>query len=225
MLADGNVKQNSVAITFDDGYRDNLTTAIPILEQERLPATFFICGDAASEGESFWWEELEASLELMELDDAETERLHRHLMVADVGERHRILAELPAGEGARSQRLSHEELKLLARHPLADIGAHGWSHRKLNQLQTDDLRREVMENVRMLVDLTGTAVRSFAYPFGGSVTAELTDIVREAGIETACTVDAVAITAGCDPLLLPRLEVRDCSEDEFEARLRPLLEA
>ena len=98
MIADGKVKQNSVAITFDDGYSDNLTVAIPILEQMRLPATFFICGDAASDGESFWWERLEASLQLLELDDAGAERLHRRLMVADVVERHRILAELPAAD-------------------------------------------------------------------------------------------------------------------------------
>ena len=224
MIVDGKVKQNSVAITFDDGYRDNLTAAVPILEQMRLPATFFICGDASSEGESFWWERLEASLQLMELDDAGAERLHRRLMVADVVERHRILVELPAADYVLSERLSHDDLKVLACHPLADIGAHGWSHRRLDHLQIDDLRHEVMENMRMLADLTGTAVRSFAYPFGGSVTSELTDIVREAGMETACTVDPAAITAGCNPLLIPRLEVRDCDEDEFEARLRSVLE-
>jgi len=77
----------------------------------------------------------------------------------------------------------------------------------------------------MLADLTGTSVRSFAYPFGGSVTSELTDVVREAGIQTACTIDPAAITVGCDPLFIPRLEVRDCGEEEFEARLRSLLEA
>ena len=225
MIADGKVKQNSVAITFDDGYRDILTAAIPILEQMRLPATFFICGDAASEGESFWWERLEASLQLMELDDAGVERLHRRLMIADVVERHRILAELPAADHVLSERLSHDDLKMLACHPLADIGAHGWSHRRLDHLQTHDLRREVMENVRMLADLTGTSVRSFAYPFGGSVTSELTNIVREAGIETACTVASTAVTVGSDALLIPRLEIRDCGEDEFEARLRSLLEA
>jgi glycosyltransferase involved in cell wall biosynthesis/peptidoglycan/xylan/chitin deacetylase (PgdA/CDA1 family) len=225
MIADRKVRQNSVAITFDDGYRDNLIAAMPILEQMRLPATFFICGDAASEGESFWWERLEVSLQLMELDDASAEMLHRRLMVADVGERHRILAGLPAGQDTLSERLSHDDLKVLARHPLADIGAHGWSHRRLDHLQIDDLRREVMENVRMLADITGASVRSFAYPFGGSVTSELTDVVREAGIEAACTVGPGAITVGCDPLLIPRLEVRDCDEDKFEARLRTLLEA
>jgi peptidoglycan/xylan/chitin deacetylase (PgdA/CDA1 family) len=226
MIAEGKIKQNSVAITFDDGYRDNLTAAMPILEHMRLPATFFISGDGASEGESFWWERLEASLPLMELEDGGADRLHRRLMVADISERHRILAGLPAAaEDGLSSRLSHDDLKVLARHPLADIGAHGWSHRRLEHLPADDLRREVMENVRVLADITGVSVRSFAYPFGGAVTSELTAVLREAGVETAYTVDSTPVTVACDPLLMPRLEVRDCDEDEFEAKLRSLLEA
>jgi peptidoglycan/xylan/chitin deacetylase (PgdA/CDA1 family) len=161
----------------------------------------------------------------MELEDGGVDRLHQRLMIAEISERHRILAGLPAGEDGLSSRLSHDDLKLLARHPLADIGGHGWSHRRLEHLPTDDLRREVMENVRMLADITGVSVRSFAYPFGGSVTSEMTDILREAGVESAYTVDSTPVTAGCDPLLIPRLEVRDCGEDEFEAKLRSLLEA
>jgi peptidoglycan/xylan/chitin deacetylase (PgdA/CDA1 family) len=146
-------------------------------------------------------------------------------MVADISERHRILAGLPTTEDALPSRLSHDDLKALARHSLVDIGAHGWSHRRLEHLPIDDLRREVMENIRMLADITGISVRSFAYPFGGSVTPELTAVLREAGVENAYTVDSSPVTVTCDPLLMPRLEVRDCGEDEFEARLRSLLEA
>ena len=48
----------------------------------------------------------------------------------------------------------------------------------------------------MLADITGVSVRSFAYPFGGSVTSELTDILREAGVETAYTVNSIPVTVG-----------------------------
>src|SRR5688500_5370305 len=35
-------KKPLLAITFDDGFRDNFTTAYPILDYHKLPATFFI---------------------------------------------------------------------------------------------------------------------------------------------------------------------------------------
>ena len=47
----------SIAVTFDDGYADNLYEANPILEKYQIPATIFICTGYA--GREFWWDELE----------------------------------------------------------------------------------------------------------------------------------------------------------------------
>ena len=47
----------SVAVTFDDGYADNLYAAKPLLEKYEIPATVFIC--TGSMGKEFWWDELE----------------------------------------------------------------------------------------------------------------------------------------------------------------------
>jgi peptidoglycan/xylan/chitin deacetylase (PgdA/CDA1 family) len=48
----------AVAITFDDGYRDNLDLAIPMLEEYGLPATFFLVPDFLSGTLTPWWERL-----------------------------------------------------------------------------------------------------------------------------------------------------------------------
>ena len=48
-----------VAITFDDGYADNLHAALPRLEARGLPATFFITTGYVDSGRAFWWDELE----------------------------------------------------------------------------------------------------------------------------------------------------------------------
>ncbi len=46
MRGEQELPQKAVALTFDDGYRDFLTTALPILERLRAPATVFVVGDA-----------------------------------------------------------------------------------------------------------------------------------------------------------------------------------
>lgn len=56
---EGNLPRRAVAITFDDGYADNLLHALPLLEAYDLPATFFLTAGPISEGELFWWDLLE----------------------------------------------------------------------------------------------------------------------------------------------------------------------
>ena len=61
-LADGEPLSRSVVITFDDGYRDNLLVAKPILEEHGLPATVFVTTGYVGSNRDFWWDELESLL-------------------------------------------------------------------------------------------------------------------------------------------------------------------
>ena len=51
-----------VAVTFDDGYADNLYEAVPALERFDVHATFFVTSGRSSPGREFWWDELERVL-------------------------------------------------------------------------------------------------------------------------------------------------------------------
>lgn len=53
----------AVALTFDDGYRDNLTLGVPALARYRLPATFFLVPDFLSGQVSAWWEGLASAFD------------------------------------------------------------------------------------------------------------------------------------------------------------------
>ena len=57
--AAGSLEGRSVALTFDDGYLDALTSAAPILESFGFPATFFIVGEALDAPHEFWWDALD----------------------------------------------------------------------------------------------------------------------------------------------------------------------
>lgn len=58
-LRRGRVPDRSIAVTFDDGYLDNFTTARPLLEQHAVPATVFFTTGEGGRVREFWWDELE----------------------------------------------------------------------------------------------------------------------------------------------------------------------
>jgi peptidoglycan/xylan/chitin deacetylase (PgdA/CDA1 family) len=70
----GDLPPRAAAVTFDDGYRDNLEHAAPALAEARLPATLFVATGPIAEGQGFWWDELERLLRAAP-DDAESSSL------------------------------------------------------------------------------------------------------------------------------------------------------
>ncbi|MFT3662362.1 MAG: polysaccharide deacetylase family protein [Gordonia sp. (in: high G+C Gram-positive bacteria)] len=53
---------SKIAVTFDDGYADNLAAALPILERHEIPATVFVIGTAVGRTREFWWDALERAV-------------------------------------------------------------------------------------------------------------------------------------------------------------------
>lgn len=58
-LRDGKIPRRAVAVTFDDGYFDNLEYAKPLLERYDVPATFFVAPEVSTDTGEFWWDTLE----------------------------------------------------------------------------------------------------------------------------------------------------------------------
>jgi peptidoglycan/xylan/chitin deacetylase (PgdA/CDA1 family) len=58
-LEQDKLPRRAVVITFDDGYRDNLLAAKPLLEKYDAPATVFITTGCVGNAREFWWDELE----------------------------------------------------------------------------------------------------------------------------------------------------------------------
>jgi peptidoglycan/xylan/chitin deacetylase (PgdA/CDA1 family) len=61
-LGEGTLKPGAVAVTFADGYANNLYEAKPLLERHEVPATVFVTSGMVGREREFWWDELEAIL-------------------------------------------------------------------------------------------------------------------------------------------------------------------
>lgn len=54
--------ERGIAVTFDDGYADNLELAAPILVEQGIPATLFVATGLIDAGRTPWWDELTSLL-------------------------------------------------------------------------------------------------------------------------------------------------------------------
>jgi peptidoglycan/xylan/chitin deacetylase (PgdA/CDA1 family) len=125
--------------------------------------------------------------------------------------------------GGRSEWLVHEEetdRRMLTWDELAEVcsggvecGAHGHSHRALDELAPDAAHEEITCPKQILEDCLNRPVHSFAYPFGyynGAVKRQ----VREAGYTSACAVKYGLSGCGDDPFALSRLIVTNATTAE-----------
>jgi peptidoglycan/xylan/chitin deacetylase (PgdA/CDA1 family) len=65
-LERGTLPRNAVAVTFDDGYADNLLEAKPRLSAAGVPATLFVATGAVGQRVEYWWDELARAILLRE---------------------------------------------------------------------------------------------------------------------------------------------------------------
>jgi peptidoglycan/xylan/chitin deacetylase (PgdA/CDA1 family) len=189
------LKRPSVAVTFDDGYADNLFKALPVLEEVEVPATFFISTGNIGTTEEFWWDALERIVlgnrpypEKFELNDGRSvrvwptstvsdrcmlcEKLHILMFKIDAVRRGHWLVQLQQWAGAGEERrevnrvMTVEELQRLARSRWVTVGAHTVSHTLLSALPIADQKREIHESKKQLEHWLGHEVTVFSYPFG-----------------------------------------------------------
>ena len=189
-----------MAITFDDGYRDNLLVAKPLLEELGTSGHRLRHHRLCRLGRDFWWDELEAFC-------ASAGVASRELWQELKATRTRNAPSGSTSCGPRSTRqrpasslpLSASELERLADGGLVALGAHTVTHPHLSSLPVPAQRNEIEASKAYLAEIVGRPVKDFSYPHG-DFSQETRALVRSAGFETACTTHSAPVTDDDEPL-------------------------
>lgn len=211
-------KGKQVSITFDDGYLDNLTTALPILEKHGVKAEIFITTGFVARTHvpmervaalvankiGYKSESIINLLNLLGLNlkryaepEPEPEPLYRALRgvlkQVSVAKRIQYQNELIESCGKDwnallSDMLTPEQVAELDNHPLITIGVHTVSHPNLRQAENEELKAELTQSKKTLEEWIGRQVTEMAYPYGAN-DKRVRRAVAEAGYQRAYTTE------------------------------------
>jgi len=183
---------DAAAITFDDGYRDNLELALPVLEKFNLPATVFLATSAIGTDRPLWHDrvacileqtrkdrliletgEREVSLQISTSSDRGKAFLHACRALKKSPEMEKIEAiealRIQAGVSDYSamtgDMLDWDDVRAMTRRGIT-FGGHTVNHPILTRLPLEEAKREIMEGVRKIEAETDLPCNTFAYPNG-----------------------------------------------------------
>lgn len=231
----------AVCITFDDGYADNYTNALPILQQFDLNATFFIASGFLDGGRMWNDTVIESvrnlSASVLDLTQqglgifeiaSETQKCQaaqqiiqkiKHMDFAERAQHVDAIAE-------KSQNLpddlmmTSEQLKKLHQSGM-EIGGHTVNHPILAKLDDETAKWEIAENKRFLDELLGVELKLFAYPNGKPGEDYLpkhSEYVAQIGFSAAVSTEWGVVIKTSDLMRLPRFTPWDNSPFKFLGR-------
>ncbi|HEY0125097.1 MAG TPA: polysaccharide deacetylase family protein [Rhizobium sp.] len=234
-LASRSDRQPFAAFTLDDGNRDNLDHALPVFARHGAPFTVFVAQGLSERTHSLWWETLAdlldrlhrltfdfgAGSESFDLDKAGRRQIAFARFAAYVHGRDETEAvgridELARQNGlepldlVRGSIMDRTELRRLAAHPLASLGAHTVSHRALARLPEAEAAAEMALSADYVAEITGRRPATIAYPYGtaDAVSPREARLAAELGFSIGVTTrPGTIVAANAAATLLPRLSL------------------
>lgn len=191
------VPERAVVVTFDDGFRNVLTDAAPVLRRLGIPATLFVATDFVFAGRMLWPDRMMAALALtrekrlaaewpggrreFDLSDDARKAAANHALRAVAkslpqAERLALVDDIVARLGVEEARLpgAWDGFRPLEPAELAllpelgvTVGSHTCGHPIVSKLGAEDMKRELTVSKAMIEKATSQPCPEFAYPNGG----------------------------------------------------------
>ncbi|WP_448556463.1 polysaccharide deacetylase family protein [Thalassotalea montiporae] len=234
---------NSVCVTFDDGYLNNLTKALPILKKFNIPATVYVA-TAFSDGENMWNDRVieifaqhehgELNLSSIDLGLAEIKTIQQKkqwigktlkaLKYLPIEERLNKVSQLYKNNPTANEKalmMTPQQVKELSDAGIT-IGSHTHNHPILKGMNEEDCLKEVALNKSLLEQWTGKTIDLFAYPNGRpnqDYDEATISVIKKQGFRCAVSTQWGIATPSADLWQLKRFTPWDEQPWKFHARM------
>ena len=203
----------NICITFDDGYANNYTYVLPLLEQYQVPAAFFITAIREA-GYDILWNDFLGVLNKYGPDELafRQERFRKRQglfpryisLTSGIGLRETLMQEgfgpkaalieafgssVPSGGNEDYWlQMTAGQIRILAASPWVTIGAHGYYHNDLSKISIAGAEKEMFGCKQYLERITGKEVQALAFPYG-TYTAAVVGAAKRAGFSQLLPLD------------------------------------
>lgn len=235
------IKEKSLAITFDDGYVDNYLYALPILEKYNIPAVFFISTLNINKDKEFWDHDyirmlLYRSSNVLKIFGKEYDLekinlnkfinfLHLELKQMQFKDREQILfrinQQMKPTIYCRELYRTVNENELVQMSKLSNIliGAHTVTHTRLGIQSLEEQEWEIKKSKKTLENIINKSVEYFAYPFGVKnidYNKNTIKLLKKYGFKKAFTTEGRNIKINDNMYELPRYGARNWNEKQMK---------
>ena len=186
-------EKNSVAISFDDGFENNFSQAVPILKKLKIPAIFYICPQNIEKKNMFWVDKIEALIINTVRKSIYLKSLRKNYSLKNNSDKKKAI--LAIKNFCKSQSVkkkddiinelyfitkkknslkliknykiaSWSQIKSTAKNHLFEIGGHSMEHDIFTKIPKNKLYNEIKNCISLIKKRTGIRINHFSYPEG-----------------------------------------------------------
>ena len=233
----GDFHRRFVCLTFDDGYRDTLQHAFPMLKEAGVPFAVYLPTSFPDRLGELWWLALEAVIARNERIGLVIDGKNRSFDCRTIAEKQALYDELywwlrrrptetemreivrdlaacyqvDIAAFCKDLCMDWHEIAVLAADPLVTIGAHTVNHAMLAKLPTQSVRSEMDLSRSVIEAALGVRPQHLSYPYGDAASAGPREfqIAADLGFKTAVTTRPGVLFAehGRHMTALPRISL------------------
>jgi peptidoglycan/xylan/chitin deacetylase (PgdA/CDA1 family) len=224
-------KQKTIALTFDDGYVNNFSKALPVLKKHNIPATFYLISKGLVEDSYYVWPDIidliqrnvkesitidksvfsypgfySDKLKLSLVDFLKSSGSKREKYIKELTDKYSFHSEMAKKHPQLIELIRKNEFSKYAKEPLIEYGSHTHTHFNLEYLSKSECEIELVESSRIIKEFTGKDPISLAFP-DGSYSKETLEVALKSGYKNLAAVTYKFNEANKDPNLLSRFTI------------------